>query len=74
MFDDKILKMNLLGGMHDYVMHYIQDENLQDEWLTNGVPDEPSEEDLEFIAEDDELFAHMVYQFSHIVTGDLDNK
>jgi len=70
----KVLKMNLLGGMHDYIMHCIQDENFQDAWLTNGVPDEPSEEDLEFIAEDDELFAHTVHQFSYIVTRDLDNK
>lgn len=70
----KVLKMNLLGGMHNYMMHVVQDEELQDAWLTNGVPDEPSEEDLEFMAEDDELFAHAVYQFGQIVFTDLDNK
>lgn len=70
----KVLKMNLLGGMHNYIMHVVQDEELQDVWLTDGVPNEPTEEDLEFIAEDDELFAHTVYQFGHIVFADLDNK
>ena len=70
MFDEKILKMNLLGGMHDYVMHCIQDENLQDEWLTNGVPDEPSEEDLEFIANDKHEFAEVVYLFGKLVWND----
>ena len=65
--EKKVLKMNLLGGMHNYMMHVVQDENLQDEWLTNGVPDEPSEEDLEFIAEDAEEFAEIVHLFGKLV-------
>lgn len=70
----KVLKMNLLGGMHDYMMNVVQDENIQDTWLIFGVPDEPSEEDLESIAEDDEFFAHVAYKFGHLVLTDLDNK
>ena len=70
----KVLRMNLLGGMHDYVMNVVQDEGLQKVWLTDGVPDEPTEEDLEFIAKADTLFAHTAYQFGHIVFADLDNK
>lgn len=70
MFDEKILKMNLLGGMNDYVMHCIQDENLQDEWLTNGVPDELTEEDLEFIANDEHEFAEVVHLFGKLVWSD----
>ena len=70
MFDEKILKMNLLGGMHDYVMHCIQDENLQDDWLVYGVPDEPSEEDLESIANDEHEFAKIAHLFGKLVWSD----
>ena len=63
----KVLKMNLLGGMHDYMMNVVQDEDLQEEWLTNAVPDEPSEEDLEEIAEDAQEFVRTVRLFGSLV-------
>ena len=66
----KVLRMNLLGGMHNYMMHVVQDEDLQDEWLIDGIPDEPSEEDLEFIAEDAEEFARVVRVFGYLVWSD----
>ena len=68
--EKKVLKMNLLGGMHNYMMHVVQDENLQDEWLTNGVPDEPSEEDLEFIAKDAEDFGRVARLFGKLLWYD----
>lgn len=66
----KVLKMNLLGGMHSFVINCINDENLQDEWLTLGVPDEPSEKDLEFIAEDPQEFAEVTHLFGKLVWDD----
>ena len=66
----KVLKMNLLGGMHDYMMNVVQDEDLQEEWLVNAVPDEPSEEDLEFIAETPYEFEGVVRLFGLLV-GDI---
>jgi hypothetical protein len=66
----KVLRMNLLGGMHNYMMHVVQDEDLQDTWLVMGVPDEPSEEDLEFIAEDAEEFSRVVRLFGNLVWTD----
>ncbi len=66
----KVLKMNLLGGMHSYMMHVVQDEDLQDEWLAMGVPDEPSEEDLESIAEDPQEFAEVAHLFGKLVWND----
>ena len=68
--EKKVLKMNLLGGMHSFVMSCINDEDLQDEWLTMGVPDEPSEEDFEFIAEDPQEFAEVVHLFGKLVWND----
>lgn len=68
--EKKVLKMNLLGGMHSFVMSCINDENLQDEWLTNGVPDEPDEDILESIAEDVEEFAEIAHLFGKLVWND----
>jgi hypothetical protein len=66
----KVLKMNLLGGMHSFMMNGVQDEDLQDEWLTLGVPDEPDEDILESIAEDYEEFSEIVRLFGLFVRED----
>jgi len=66
----KVLKMNLLGGMHNYMMHVVQDEDLQEEWLIDGITDEPSEEDLEFIAEDPLEFVRVARVFGNLVWTD----
>ena len=66
----KVLKMNLLGGMHDYMMNVVQDEDLQEEWLSLGVPDGADEEDLAEIAEDAQGFAEIVRLFGLLV-GDI---
>jgi hypothetical protein len=63
----KVLKMNLLGGMHNYMMNVVQDENRQETWLSFGVPDEPSEEDLEFIAEENQEFERIAHLFGSLV-------
>ena len=68
----KVLRMNLLGGMHDYMMNVVQDEVLQNKWLTIGIPDEPSEEDLEFIAEDPQEFSGAMLLFGYLAW--IDNK
>ena len=66
----KVLKMNLLGGMHDYMMNVVQDEDLQEEWLSLGVPDGADEEDLKEIAEDAQEFAEIIRLFGLLV-GDI---
>ena len=55
------------------------DEDLIEVWLMNGVPDCPSEEDFEFIANDQEAFDETVNLFvkmsKYIKTGIyIDNK
>lgn len=62
----KTLKMNLLGGMHEYIRH-LNDENAYEEWIVDGVPDCPSEDDLEYIAEHDTSFADCCRLFGSIV-------
>lgn len=44
--EEKVLKMNILGGMDSYVRNVVGDEDLIDEWNMYGVPDEASEDDL----------------------------
>ena len=65
--EKKVLKMNLLGGMYDYMMNVVQDEDLQEEWLFLGVPDGADEEDLKEIAEDAQEFARIVLLFGLLV-------
>ena len=43
--EDIILKMNLLGGMNAYVEN-LGDDDATDYWLTFGIPDGATEEDL----------------------------
>ena len=54
--EKKILRMNLLGGMNYYIIEHIQDEEEFERWITYGVPDQATEEDLETIAEDAEVW------------------
>ena len=58
-----VLKMNLLGGMYSFLS---QDELVYCEWITL-FPDEPSEDDLKEIAEDNELWVFACSAFGRIV-------
>jgi hypothetical protein len=69
----KVLKMNLLGGMHSYMMNCVGDEECQDSWLQLGVPDEPTEEDLENIAEDEDDFIYTANLFGKLVLENFKN-
>lgn len=44
---------SILRDMHTYMIEQ-GDEELYEEWITGGVPDEPSEEDFHFIACNDD--------------------
>lgn len=66
----KVLRMNILGGMNDYVCNYVEDENLWEYWITIAVPDCATEDDLEIIAEADELWLDCVTAFNKIVKAE----
>ena len=57
------IKMNLLGGMYSFLG---QDELAYCEWITL-FPDEPTEDDLREIAEDDELWVSACAAFGRII-------
>ena len=61
------LRANILGGMDSYVREVIDDEDIFDYWLAEGVPDECPEDLLMEIAEDEHEFNRICYVFSKIV-------
>lgn len=58
-----VIKMNLLGGMYSFLG---QDELAYCEWITL-FPDEPSEDELKDIAEDEMLWILACEAFGRIV-------
>ena len=69
-----ILKANILGGMDSYIREYIEDENLFEYWLQEGVPDESDEAMLLECAENDENFTHICRVFGTILKADLEDE
>jgi hypothetical protein len=65
----KLLRMNIMGGMHSYVLE-LGDEDLLDYWFTYGLPDEVTEEMLAEYAEDDDIWIGVVQAFAKIVRCD----
>lgn len=58
----KVLKMNILGGMNEYIRN-LNDEEVIEVWLMCGIPDGATEEDLEEIADDFDEWKEMVALF-----------
>ena len=67
MFEQTLtLRMNLLGGMNEFVKTSIPSEFYIDLWQDDCIPAEATEEDLEAIARDVEAFTYCVYTFGYI--------
>ena len=60
-----MLKMNLLGGMNAYIRD-LGDEEIWNLWITI-MPDEVTEDGLEYIANDEELWTDACVLFGEIV-------
>ena len=65
--EEKILKMNILGGMDTYIREVIGDEDLIDEWNMYGVPGEATEDDLASIATNEAEWRRICVKFGQIV-------
>ena len=60
-----ILRMNLLGGMNAYILDNVQDEEvIVDDWFAEGIPDGATEDDLQTIAENEELWLNTIKCFA----------
>ena len=61
-----VLRMNILGGMNELVAEF-GDEEVLENWITFGVPDAATEDDLQAIAEDDECFTDVCKHFVNLL-------
>lgn len=64
-----VLRANILGGMNEYILKCIDDENIHMIWLTGGVPDGADEDELMEIAEDKAEFERIAHLFGNLVCG-----
>ena len=64
-------RIALLKAQHE-IIKYMNNEEAYMEWI-NIVPDCPTEDDFEFIAEDEELFADAMECFKDIMNTYLDD-
>lgn len=60
------LRKDFLKQFDNYIINVIGDEAFIDLWLMCGLPDEYTEEDLDFIANDDVEWNNVVDLFSRI--------
>ena len=68
------IRKNRLKKMNNYVLDVIGDEEETEFWLQMGVPDNASEEDYEFIAEDEEEYNRCCRVFSAIVVDNYEEE
>ena len=64
------IRIELLKQMHKYILD-TGDEDIYDVWFMEGVPDEPSEDDYEFIATHSEEFLEVVNLFDRLTRKDI---
>ena len=60
------LRMNLLGGMNEFVKTSISSKFYIDLWQSECIPAETTEEELEMIACDNEAFKNCINTFDLI--------
>ena len=64
-------RIKMLKEMNKYIIE-MGDEEIWMDWITLGVPDEPSEDDYEFIAEDDDEWNNVCDLFGKLAKEEAD--
>ncbi len=59
------LRIQFLWDFHKYIIE-LGDEDIYLAWIEEGVPDEPTDDDMEEIAEDDAMWVDTVEVFSRL--------
>ena len=65
------LRIKLLKEMNAYIIE-MGDEEIWMDWITLGVPDAPSEDDYEFIAENDDEWNDVCSLFGKLAKEEAD--
>lgn len=63
------LRVNLLGGMNDYIRNVVNLEEVTASWDMGGVPVDVTESKLMRIASNDEEWSRICYLFGNLVAG-----
>lgn len=63
------LRIKLLKEMNNYIIE-MGDEEIFADWIAFGIPDEPLEDDFEFIAENDDEWNSVCELFGKLVRED----
>lgn len=66
-------RVKMLKAMNNYVLEIIDDDEVTEEWLTEGVPDSASEDDYLFIANRDAEWEHVVLAFRRCVKQEVNS-
>ena len=64
-------RIKMLKEMNKYIIE-MGDEEIWMDWITLGVPDEPSEDDYEFIAENDDEWTDVCGLFGKLAKEEAD--
>ena len=59
-------RIELLQGMNQYIID-LGDEEVYETWFSLGVPDEPTDDDYEFIADDIEEWVYVCQLFGRLI-------
>ena len=60
------LRMNLLGGMNEFIQTSIPSKFYINLWQNECIPAETTEEQLEILASSNEIFTHCIHTFDFI--------
>ena len=64
------IKIDILKQMHKYILE-MGDEEIYEAWVMGYVPDQPQEDDYEFIATDDNFWTETCEAFGRFVKLDI---
>lgn len=64
--DIECTRFRLLRDMHRYIIT-LGDEEIYESWIMAGVPDEPSDEDFDWIASNDDEWIEVCGLFGRLV-------
>ena len=67
--DERATRLELLHNMHNIVLHLNNENAYYNNWIVYGMPDEPTEDDFEYIADNLDEFKDITTAFYKVVAS-----
>ena len=61
------IKIDLLKQMDKYICEVVGDEEIWEIWIALGVPDEATDEDYQYMAEDEDTWKYTCNLFGRLI-------